>query len=362
MDAELRADGLHRTVDIAVQDGAVPSGAAPAVGVYLGTDAAAADGAVASGVARALDAGISVVPVLDDLARFTALVPPVLRPINGFAWREPEPARRLARVLLEELGIQELQRRVFISHKREDGLAAAEQLHDRLSHSGFKPFIDRFAIRVGEPVQETIADALEDYAFLLLLETPLAYTSDWVFDEVDYALSHAMGTLIVAWPGDPTPVPGSDGLARLPLSGTGLMKDDHGYDVLSDAALERVVDAVEAAHARGLVRRRRMLVTSTSEAAVAAGCSSCVPLPGWRLKVDHGGATTVVGTAPRLPTAEDLQGLHDAAQTFAPSTAVLVHSARNLRDPRRRHLEWVVGTREITLSPENAIGGRWTCP
>jgi hypothetical protein len=319
------------------------------------------DPAVTDDVVSALSAGVTVVPVVEDLARFTQVVPTVLQPINGFAWSGPDPARRLARLLLEEMGVEEVSRRVFVSQKREDGLAAAEQLHDRLSHVGFQPFIDRFAIRTGQPVQETIADALEDYAFLLLLETPLAHTSDWVFDEVDYALSHTLGTLIVSWPGDPTPVPGSIGLPRLYLATDDLARDAHNYDLLTEETLERVVEAVEAAHARGLVRRRRMLVASTEEAAVA-GCASCVPLPGWRLRVDHEGTTTIVGTAPRLPTAEDLQRLHEAADEYAPADAVLVHSARVLRERRRHHLEWVAGTRALTLTPENAIGGRWLCP
>jgi nucleotide-binding universal stress UspA family protein len=361
LDAELEAVALHRTVEIVVRDSGVLPNDAPAVGVYLGSPAAAADSALAAEIADALRAGLTVVPVVDDLGSFTELVPEALRPVNGYAWQGPQPGRRLVRVLLEELGIQEVHRRVFISHKREDGLAAAEQLHDELCHAGFKPFIDRFAIRSGQGVQETIADALEDYAFLLVLETPLAHSSDWVFDEVDYALSHTMGAVILSWPGPPTPVPGSNGLPRVNLVDTDLQTDTHGYEIFTDGALDRVVETVEAAHARGLVRRRRMLVTSTEEAALAAGCAACVPLPGWRLKLDHEGATTIVGTAPRLPTAKDLQALEEAAQAYTPSTTVLVHSARHLRNERRRHLEWVAGPRNLTLTPENAIGGRWTC-
>src|SRR5205807_2551001 len=126
-------------------------------------------------------------------------------------------------------------------------------------------------VRAAEDVQEKIADALEDHAFLLLLETPLAHTSEWVVDEVDYALSHTMGTLILRWPGDPPAVPGSAGLPRLALAPTELTTDEHGYDVLTAAALDRMVGEVEAAHAQGLVRRRRMLIRSIEEAAAAAG-------------------------------------------------------------------------------------------
>ena len=174
-------------------------------------------------------------------------------------------------------GIEERQRRVFISHKRDDGLGAAEQLHDALAHERFLPFIDRFVIPHGARVQDTIADALEDHAFLLLLETPLAWSSDWVFDEVEYALSHTMGILIARWPDDVRPVPGSADLKRFDLEPTDLITDAHGYDVLTDAALEQVTAAVERAHAHGLVRRRRMMVLSVEEAARAGARRCCAP-------------------------------------------------------------------------------------
>lgn len=357
--AELQEVGLHRTVAVAVGE-LRPTSNAPAVAVYLGSPDAAADVGIAAAVDAAITAGIVVIPVVADLALFSSFVPASLAPANGFAWNTSDAPVRLARLLLEELGIEDTQRKVFISHKRDDGLGAAEQLHDRLTHEGFLPFIDRFAIRSGRLVQEAIADALEEHAFLFLLETQLAHTSDWVFDEVDYALSHTMGTLILQWPGDPKLVPGSKGLPRLRLSADELVEDDHGYEVLTDAALDMVVASVEAAHARGLVRRRRMLVRSVEEAAAAAGFTS-VPLPDWRLLVQQRRQATLIGITPRLPTAEDLQHLDQArSEVGTDPSAILVHSARALRAELRAHLTWVAGPRQLTLMPENAIGARWT--
>jgi hypothetical protein len=357
--AELLDIGLHRSVSVVVSQ-STPATAGPVVGVYMGSPAAAGDANLGHRITSALAAGPVVIPVVESLAQFTANVQPSLTFANGFEWSAPGDYRRLARILLENLGIEDRERRVFISHKRDDGLGAAEQLHDYLTHAGFRPFIDRFAIRTGEGVQASIADALEDHAFLLLLETPLAHTSDWVFDEVDYALSHTMGTLILRWPGDPTPVPGSPGIPRLPIAGDELVKDEHDYDTFTEAALDRVVAAVEASHAQGLVRRRSMLVRSIEEAAKASGCTSCLPLPEWRLRVEHASGPTIVGITPRLPTATDLQQLDvvRAAATANPA-AVLVHSARALRPERREHLEWVTGPRDLALTPENAIGGWW---
>lgn len=357
--ARLMDLGMHRSVNVVVSE-APTAGGSPAVAVYLGSAAAASHDDLIGAIDAALHAGIVVFPVVDDLARYSSLVPPSLRAINGFEWGGPEPEVHLAHQLLEELGIEDRQRRVFISHKREDGLGAAEQLHDALSHTRFQPFIDRFAIRTAQDVQRAIADALEDHAFLLLLETPLAHTSEWVFDEVDYALSHQMGTLILQWPGDPPPVPGSNRLPRLSLATDELMRDGHDYDILVPPAIDRVIANVEDAHAQAIVRRRRGLIRSIEEAAEASGATACVPLRDWRLLVEHPSGATLLGVTPRLPTAQDLQLLDDARAAVAlDPSAVLVHSARALRPERASHLGWVAGDRDLELTPENAIGGRW---
>src|SRR6266496_2073390 len=295
--AEVHALGLHRSVDVHV--GPPPTANEPAVTVYFGSPAAAADASCATAIDEALSNLRVVFPVVDDLANYSSLVPPSLRPINGWEWLGGDAPERLARLLLEELGVEERQRSVFISHKREDGLLAAEQLYEHLSKHGFDPFIDRFDIRTAVDVQATIADALEARAFLLLLETPLAHTSEYVFDEVDYALSHTMGLHIVTWPGGPTEVPGSSRLPREQLTAADLVPLK-GYEVLTDVALDHVLGEVEAAHAIALVRRRRGLLRNVEDSTESKGFS-CTPLPGWRLLVQGAGHRDVVGVTGRLP-------------------------------------------------------------
>jgi hypothetical protein len=356
--AELEAIGLHKSISVLVSETPFADDV-PCVCVYMGDRVSAADESIKRRAGAAVDAGLVVIPAVEALSVFSTSVPECLQAINGFGWEGVNPAERLVRNLLEELGIEDRQRRVFISHKREDGLGAAEQLHDRLTHQRFLPFIDRFAIPTGERMQDAIADALEDHAFLLLLETPQAHLSEWVFDEVEYALSHAMGTMIVSWPGNPKPVPASNRLPRFTLASEDLTTDDHGYEVLTDEALERVIETVEAAHAEGIVRRRVMLARSVEEAALAAGCV-CVPQSAWRLLIKRGGEATLVGVTPRLPKAQDLQDLDEArVRDAADARALLVHSARALSDSLQAHLRWVAGERELTLGPENAVGGQW---
>jgi hypothetical protein len=358
LDEEILALGLHRVVALDISPAEPTTN--PAVTVLLGSVAASTDRRCVAAVANALADLRVVLPVVDDLGNFSAQVPTALHRLNGWEWRGPEGASRLARLVLEELGIEERQRRVFISHKREDGLLAAERLFEHLAKHGFDPFIDRFDIRGGADVQASIGDALEKHAFLLLLETPLAHSSEWVYDEVDYALSHAMGLHIVTWPGSPREVPGSSRLPRQYLTSADL-ETLKGYEVLTDDALDRTLANIEAAHALALVRRRRSLLRSIEDAVESKGFS-CTPMPHWRLLVEGWNRRDLVAVSSRLPEVIDLKGLdaaRDQISAGAATSAVLVHAARILREDRRELLEWAAADRPITLLPENASGGYW---
>jgi len=355
LSAEIEDIGLHRSVEVSVHPDALPG--APTLAVFFGSEVAACDPACHRAVEAALSDVITVLPVVQDLGRYSEFVPPGLLPINGLEWPDGTSARRVARRILEEFGIEERQRKAFISHKREDGLLAAEYLSDYLSHRGFAPFIDRFNIPAGVDLQARIADELESYAFLIVLETPRAHESDWVFDEVEYALTHLMGLHIVRWPGDFPEVPATARLPRQQLVSSDLT-NVNGFDVLTPEALDRVLEEVEAAHAYSMVRRRRHLLRSVEDAAEVAGCT-CTPLGDWRLLIEQGSHRDVVQVTGRLPEVHDLRELDGSRGFPAAHGGVLVHASRRIEPVRRGLLTWAVGGRPLTLVPENAIGGYW---
>lgn len=326
--------------------------------MYFGSTAAASDRTCDTAIRNALLALHIVIPVVPTLLDYRAWVPQSLNAINGWQWNGHDSAVHLSRLLLQELGIEERQRRVFISYKREDGLLAAEQIYEHLSKHAFQPFMDRFDIQPAVDVQAAIADALESFAFLLLVETPLAHTSGYVFDEVEYALAHTMGIHVLSWPGNPIPVPGSVGLPRQRLNVTGLAIDK-GYEILTEGALEETLEHIEAAHAYALVRRRRNIVRSIEESAESKGMA-CLSLPKWRLLIEGPGRYDLVGVCAKLPEVEDLWLLDEARRSYTTlPSAVLVHAARTLGSDRRSVLQWAAGDRPLTLVPENAIGGYW---
>lgn len=356
---ELIELGIGGSVQVSLGKNPV-SGSKPSLVLLFGGKNTKNSHSVKLQLQRALKQGLVVIPIVDDLKQYKTQIPAEASKFNGFEWSGKNPAKQLARIVLGQLGIEERDRRVFISHRRADGLAAAEQLHDELTHHTFKPFIDRFSIQPGEAVQEKIADVLEDFAFLLLLETPDAHNSKWVYDEVDYALSHVMGILIIQWPGKPKQVPGSAGLPRLILKRADIVKDEHGYDIFTASAIVKIIDKIEEAHAYAIVRRRKNLLIGIQEAARDTG-ASCVPLKDWALDITGANKKrSIVCVTPRLPTCGDLQHLDKIRNKISPkASAQLVHAARYLSDSRMDHLKWVIRGKRLDFFSEDTIGGKW---
>jgi hypothetical protein len=358
IDFELARLGLAGSVGVTVAK-TPPKDETPSVGVLFGSPGARTDLNLDSSIRSATKSGLVVVPVVEDLHRFSDQVPPSASLRNGVEWSGRDPAAHVAAVLLAELGVEESKRRVFISHRRSDALQVAEQLHDALTHKSFDPFIDRFNIRPGAVVQDEIIEAIEDFAFLLLLESPDAHSSDWVIEEVDYALSHSMGLLIVSWP-EATPLPGTVGLPRLKLAADEVSADGTGIAFkFTNGTVDRILDAVELGHAEALARRRRMLINSVQDSVLQAG-GECTPLVHWRLAVTVGGTRSIVAVCPRPPDAKDLEALDAVRLVADPSAqALLVHGARALGSVREQHLKWVIGARSMQLIADSDVGGYW---
>ena len=223
-------------------------------------------------VRRALKDGHLVIPIIDDLADMPAFAPKRLRGLNAWEWKDKGSRGPLAHLVFEELGLTDKTRSAFISHRRADGQAAAELLHDKLSHTNFTAFIDRYAIRPGRDVQQEIANGIEQYAFVVVLETPEAHTSDWLRSEVEYALAHSIGVLMIRWPDTRHDIPGTGDLPRHELRRKDLKSAAaRGQTEFTQKAIERILRSIEFEHALAVVRRRKNLLTSVQDAARNSG-------------------------------------------------------------------------------------------
>ena len=343
--------------EIELLDGSVISSVdGPSLVVYFGGAAAGISGQCSDQVERALRLGIPVIPVVDPDRPFIEQIPPFLSDINAFKWVDQSVGVDLASLILRELGITESRRQVFVSYRRSDASGMSEQIFDALSKRGFDVFLDRFDVAPGERVQTCIRDALEDVSFVLLIESQEAHNSKWVFWEVQYALKHHMGLLIVTLPSTDYRVAGTDDLPREYVSNADLMSDSSSR-TLTEEALERLLRRIEFWHADGLLRRRRNLLSAVVEMSKSTR-RKVVELPDWKLLITDIDSPppfiTILGIVPRLPRVDDLWELHVSSKTHMtnmrdPCFKVLVFPSEYLPRDRERLLEWAGAPHGITL-------------
>ncbi len=317
----VRALGLLDQVELDFEG--APSPDVPSVVVAAWTPEVPAE-AFEGLVEAAVGAGVLVVPVVDSTSAMPDDLPGHLERLNALGW-DTAGSSGVADVCLRELGLHEGERRVFISHRRSDGLQAAADLHAAMREHGWTPFIDRFAIPAGGDVREAIEHALEDMAFLLLLETPEAHTSEWVDLEVLYATGNSMGVLVVNIADAPA-IPAAADFPRLTI-GSDEVTWDGSQIVLGDEVIQRILGRAERDHQLALARRRRVLLLSSRASATRAG-KQVELAPSWRLRVSGtDGSRQLVDHLPRIPSVEDLHRLNVALMEGEAGLAPMFHPA-----------------------------------
>lgn len=173
-----------------------------AVVLFLTTKAAFADGELAQFGRDVAAAGIPLVPVVDDLRSFSfQSIPAGLEFLSARNARglQPGDGASIVESVRQWLGFAAANRlrKVFISYRRADSQAAAEQIETYLWSKKCQVFLDTVQIDGGEPVQEVIEEALHDMDFVLFLDSGGVAGSRWIIEELNVALTHRIPVAVV---------------------------------------------------------------------------------------------------------------------------------------------------------------------
>lgn len=332
------------------------------VGVYFGANAR--DEQVDRILPSLIGEHVPIVPIVEDLAAFSAQVPEVLRFANGMAMSAAGAnLEGLAAIALECLGLLRRQRRVFVSYRRAEAANAALQLHDVLGGAGFDVFLDTHDVRPAEDFQATLWHRLCDSDVVVMLDTPGYFASRWTAAELGRALAKQISVLGVVWPGH---TPERVTQLREPIY---LEQGDlQGADgPLAPAALQRIRDSVELLRSRSLAIRH---------AAVAGAIASAVEgIGGSFAGVGVHRAITVILPGDRrlrlfpaigVPTAETFQEVEEQAADFVEEgdpVSILAYDHVGLHQRYLHHLDWLQkklgGNRTIRVTEAAWELGGW---
>ncbi len=200
------------------------------------------------------EGGVCVLPVIQKGESFDIL-PQGLCGTNSLRIMDMEDISCLADCILNEFGLLWNTCRVFISYKRSDSSAVAEQLYMQLKKAGYDVFIDVCDIRKGRILRDEIGHSLADSDIMLLLDTEGIPASDWVREELSKVGRLQVAVLQLVWPRC-TPVRG--------VLGETILLDDNdfedGKEVLKGAVLANIMRGIREIRIANLSSRRNNLV------------------------------------------------------------------------------------------------------
>lgn len=330
--------------------------------VYLGNKAGATDNEVCDAVETAMRRQFPILPVVHscDPRDVGNMLPSVISTIHAEDWTSNRS--KVMDQLLRLLELVEKERKVFVSYVQKESTELAFQLHDALNRARFDVFLDRFAIRPGQDIEQRIKRDLSDKAFVLLLETAGINRSKWVHREVMYALTHGIEILSITTPGlDPSQqIPSVDENLRIRLK-----RHDITSGRLTDARLHSVLSRIEQAHAGALRRRREQTLGSITKQLDHSGRVWC-QVGDWSvLASGPQGHADVLMMTPREACPADLQALHYTQQQvrsanaqYRDASATLVHRGMAMAVDDKELLEWIAEPRGLGMvTLDDFVGG-----
>jgi len=164
--------------------------------------------------------------------------------------------------------------RVFVSHRKSDGASAAETVTRFLTDNGYDAWFDEHRLDGGDIVQDKIERIVRESSLLLLLDTPDAVHSEWMWREVDAALRNFVPIVpvVMRTSGEAVPpLPGFRNAAELFFHYLAVHLQGDGVVVPpGETALQEMLEAMEQYVSR-LLRSQRSLAAKVEQTFLDAG-------------------------------------------------------------------------------------------
>ncbi|HYM76871.1 MAG TPA: toll/interleukin-1 receptor domain-containing protein [Candidatus Dormibacteraeota bacterium] len=289
-----------------------------------------------------LDSPAVVLPAVSSLTDFSSKVPPALQATNGLEL-DPVDANleKVAGFVLELLGLLRKRRRLFISYKRSESAAVAQQLYHALDERSFDVFLDTLSVRPADDFQEQLWHRMTDSDVVILLYTQSVHRSGWVEKEIDRAIGMKISVLQLIWPGV-----ARDRKTEL-FEPWYLNPADFGVtpgDRVVESEILKICSMVESLRASSLARREAELVGTLRDRAEKQQMTTSVQPS--RFVDLHCDAGTFVRVIPSVgvPDSEGLQACALApVDGVHPKQVVLLYDSLNVTASWKAHLDWLSG-------------------
>lgn len=213
--------------------------------------------------------GDAIYPVFFTI--FEQEMPEVLRPFNGVMYVENN-IDYIVNVAFEELRLLRKKRRMFISYKRSDSAAIANQLYDVLSRHQFDVFLDTYSISGATDFQAELHHRITDSDVLIQLNSPNFMNSQWCKEEISEANARQVGVLQINWPKVSSGSANQLSVVKK-LTPTDFKRGNYKGNTtsLKKAVLDEITMKVEALRARNIAARQDGLTAEFVKEAMRQG-------------------------------------------------------------------------------------------
>ena len=276
----------------------------------------------------------ALIPGCSHAAAFGNTVPAISK-LNNVGW-SGNPSTLAAVVL--RFALLNPRPGLFIAYRRADSANLVDQLHDELTHNGYRVFLDRFSGTPGRYFPQELAEEMADKAVLLVIETPSILNSRWTLWEVAFAHRYRLGLLALNISQAPK-------LSRI-VKRRNVQPDPTGH--LVPSALAAVMDFINQEWVFSAMRRRAFYDGLVAGAAAAGGgivtdCGDGLV----QLSDRNGVPSAVISPSGRPGQLADLRPLADAPSAGAPK--LLLGQHHHLPLQAHDDLTWLAQKNSINL-------------
>jgi hypothetical protein len=286
-----------------------------------------------------------VITVVTSLQRVSHEIPANLQHINAIEAVLPGgDFDRIASLVFEGFRLLRRERRLFISYKRDDSQAVADQLYDALDARGFDVFIDTRKVPPGVDFQAELWHRMADSDVVILIDTPGFRASRWTVAELTQANATNIQILHLLWPGQSEDA--ESALSHFfPLQHSDFENFETKEEdkVLTDEARLSICNFAERLRAKAIAARHRYLIDSFCDSARDHGLTPNVQPQRWiSIDLPNGVQLAAVPTI-GVPTSNRINEVFEEISASGDGTGVtwVVYDSRGILKSWLNHLGWL---------------------
>lgn len=205
-----------------------------------------------------MEYNLQVLPVIKNIKDCGKCIPEEIRSTNAMELKDSDPIEKLKNFVLRYFGLLDVNRKIFISYKRDDCEGLAKKLYDELNKKNFVPFLDSYVIEPGVIFQDYLKHELADSELMVFINSKDYEQSKWCKEELTAASELQVGIVQLRFNESKDIL--ESAFSRIVNLG-GMKGKEEEYA----EAIPHIIDEIERYRAIGFELRRKSLVALMRE-------------------------------------------------------------------------------------------------